>query len=118
MAQAAFGGVLLAGELVSMVKTLTAAVKNLSPCWPGHLEGSWSPWQGEQVAMGCFGWLGGVPPPRHLCSQCGFVLGCRGDPGVTEPGGTQAGWGRGTPSLAAWGGRAVGAVHQERVAVL
>lgn len=101
-----------------MVKTLTAAVKNLSPCWPGHLEGSWSPWQGEQVAMGCFGWLGGVPPPRHLCSQCGFVLGCRGDPGVTEPGGTQAGWGRGTPSLAAWGGRAVGAVHQERVAVL
>lgn len=101
-----------------MVKTVTAAAKNPSPCWPGHLEGSQRLWQGKQVAMGCIGWLRGVPPPHHLCSQCRLVLGCRGGPGVTEPGGAQAGWGWGTPGLAARGGRAVGAVHQEQAAVL
>lgn len=49
MAQAAFGGVLLAGELVSMVKTLTASARNLSPCWPGHLQGTRRLWQGEEL---------------------------------------------------------------------
>lgn len=54
MAQAAFGGVLLAGELVSMVKTLTASARNPSPCWPSHLEGTRRLWQGGEVSAGCF----------------------------------------------------------------
>lgn len=54
MVQAAFGGVLLAGELVSVVKTLTASARNPSPCWPGHLEGTRRLWQGEEVSAGCF----------------------------------------------------------------
>lgn len=108
-----------------MVKTLTASAKNPSPCCRGHLDGTGRLWQGEEVAAGCFGCpfgavgiLEGSLHPVVYAPGADSHQGAWGTPvSPSLAGHRQAGDG-GDNGIAARGGRAAGAMHRERVAVL